>query len=265
VHAALEHGVTFFDTGSSYARGQAEQRLGRALAGRSKHDLVIATKVGTHHSRLGTTYKDFGPAAVRASVEQSLRRLGLEAIPLLHLHAPRPAEITDELIGCLCELRDAGLIRWFGIHGASEGLHRSALERPAFSTAMFDYSILHANRRTRIRELVTSGRGFLAATPLGQSLWSSRILRPRRLADLWYLARALGKHRADLARGRRFRFIEQCEGWSGAQIALAYVLRNPDVSVAVFGTTSQPRLLENLSASGRALPSELIERIEAQI
>jgi aryl-alcohol dehydrogenase-like predicted oxidoreductase len=111
--------------------------------------------------------------------------------------------------------------------------------------------------------VAASGRGFLAATPLAQSLWSPRILRPRRLADLWYLARAIGKHRADLARARRFRFLADCEGWSGAQVALAYVLSNPDVSVAIFGTTSQPRLLENLGACGRTLPPEVVERIEA--
>ncbi len=263
VHAALEHGINFFDTGSSYAGGQAESRLGQALRGRSKHDLVIATKVGTRNDRLGQTYKDFRPVWVRQSVEESLRRLGLEVLPLLHLHVPAPSQLTEELIACLVGLRDAGLVRYFGVHGAGDALHGCVLESECFSTAMFDYNVLHARRRSRIRALVAAGRGFLAATPLAQSLYGNKVFRPRRPADLWYLARAVGKHRADLSRGRRFRFIERFEGWTGAQVALGYVLSNADVSVAIFGTTSQARLLENVNAAGRALPPEIIERIES--
>src|SRR3978361_1140145 len=89
VHAAIDHGVTFFDTGASYSGGNAEPRLGRAISGlRNKHDLVIATKVGSITDERGKWREYFSPVGARRTVEASLGRLGLDAIPLLHLHGP---------------------------------------------------------------------------------------------------------------------------------------------------------------------------------
>ena len=86
VHAALDRGVTFFDTGAAYSGGEAEPRLGRALKGRALDGVVVATKAGTYHdgSRVA---RDFRPSAIIASVERSLRNLGLERLPLLHQSA----------------------------------------------------------------------------------------------------------------------------------------------------------------------------------
>src|SRR5258708_1315374 len=73
VHAALDGGVTFFDTGSSYSAGEAEPRLGRALKGRDAGKLVVATKAGTFHAGGGRIGRDFSAKAVTASAERSLR------------------------------------------------------------------------------------------------------------------------------------------------------------------------------------------------
>src|SRR5215471_12657818 len=83
VHAALDGGITLFDTGAAYSKGQAEARLGRALKGRGP-DLVVATKAGTYFAD-GRVRRDFSPAAITASAERSLKVLGLEVLPLLHL------------------------------------------------------------------------------------------------------------------------------------------------------------------------------------
>src|SRR3954462_1503517 len=83
IHAAIDHGVTFFDTGASYSGGNAEPRLGRAIAGlKNKHDLIIATKAGSYTDERGRRREDFSPARVRQTVETSLVRLGLDAIPV---------------------------------------------------------------------------------------------------------------------------------------------------------------------------------------
>ena len=262
VRAAIDLGINFFDTGSSYAAGQAERRLGAALHGHPRRaEVVVATKAGTRVSASGSTYKDFSADSVRESVEQSLRNLGLEAIPLLHLHVPRRRDITDELLECLERLRQEGLVRFVGVHGRAKGIRELVLESELFDTAMFDYNVLHADRRTEIAELVRAGKGMLGATPLGQMLFSNRIFLPRRRADLWYLARALKNHRTDLRRGRRFRFLNRIEGWTGAQAALAYALSNPDVAVSIVGTTSLARLRENVAVCGRELPREIAEKI----
>ena len=97
VHAAIDRGVTLFDTGASYSRGHAEARLGRALLGRKPDDLVIATKAGTRFEG-GRIVRDMSPAAIEASAIASLTRLGLETLPLLQLHGPSIPELTDTLV-----------------------------------------------------------------------------------------------------------------------------------------------------------------------
>ena len=78
IHAAIDHGVTFFDTGASYSGGNAEPRLGKALSGlKNKHDLVIATKAGSYTDDQGKLREDFSSSGVRQTVEASLIRLGL--------------------------------------------------------------------------------------------------------------------------------------------------------------------------------------------
>src|ERR1043165_2009553 len=81
VHAAVDRGVTFFDTGASYSGGNAEPRLGRALGGlKNRHELVVATKAGSYTDERGKWREDFSSPGVRRSVEASLVRLGLDAI-----------------------------------------------------------------------------------------------------------------------------------------------------------------------------------------
>jgi 1-deoxyxylulose-5-phosphate synthase len=81
--------------------------------------------------------------------------------------------------------------------------------------------------------------------------------------DLWYLARALAKHRDEFRRGARFRFLHRQPGMTGAQAALAFVLENRGVCCAVFGATRLGHLRENLEASGLSLPEPVRSRIRA--
>ena len=76
-------------------------------------------------------------------------------------------------------------------------------------------------------------------------------------------ARALAKHREELVRGRRFHFLHRLPDLSGSQAALGYVLANPDVSAAIFGATRPAHLRENLRASGRSLPAEVMAKVRA--
>src|SRR3954462_14278253 len=107
VHAAIDHGVTFFDTGASYSGGNAEPRLRKALSGfQNRHDLVIATRVGSYTDGRGRWREDFSPSGVRRTIEASLVRLGLDAVPLLHLHGPEIANLTDDLLDTLIRLKE---------------------------------------------------------------------------------------------------------------------------------------------------------------
>lgn len=262
VHAALDAGVTFFDTGAAYSRGEAEPRLGRALKGRLRDDLVIATKAGTRHAG-GRTVRDFSPAAVTASAEASLRRLGLERLALLQLHGPAAAELDDDLLGALERLRERGVVRAFGVNSFDPAVIDHVIGLATFDVVMVDYNVMRPEREALIARAAAVGKGVLAGMALAMGHPNRQTLRLRGVQDVWYALRALKNHRADIARGARFAFLDETPGMTGAQAALAYVLANPHVACAVTGTTRLEHLLANAGASGLQLPEAMMARIRA--
>lgn len=262
VHIAAAHGVTFFDTGPSYSGGNAEPRLGRALGGLdNRHDLVVATKVGTRLARWGRAYKDWAPASVRGSVEQSLRRLKLDSIALLQLHGPQIADLTDDLLGTLERLRQDGKIRHLSVNSFDMKVIAHVMTLPHFSAVMIDYNVLRPERAAIIEALAARGLGILAGHALAGGLYTRRLLGHCGLRDLWYGARAWKNHRSDLTRSRHFRFLNDEKEWTAGEIAAAWVLANPNISCAVFGTTRLPHLQSIINASGRTLDGPLATRI----
>lgn len=262
VHAALDQGVTLFDTGASYSAGEAEPRLGRALAGRDASKLVIATKAGTYHAGGGRIARDMTPTAIAASAERSLRNLGLDALGLLQLHGPSIPEL-DAAIAVLVDLKRRGLIRAAGLNSFDPAVIEYAVGVPEIDVVMVDYNVLRPEREPLIRRAAAAGKGVLAGMPLAMGHTRPLLSRLRGPQDLWYAARALAKHRGELSRGARFRFLHRLPDLTGSQAALAYVLANRDVSAAVFGATRPEHLAENLAASGLVLADGVTARIRA--
>jgi 1-deoxyxylulose-5-phosphate synthase len=263
VHEAIDLGVTLFDTGASYSGGEAEPRLGRALKGRDAAKLVIATKAGTFHAGGGRIGRDMRPAAIVASAERSLTRLGLERLDLLQLHGPAALELTDELFAALADLKARGLIRAVGLNSFDSAVINHAIEVAGIDVVMVDYNVLRPEREPLIARAAAAGKGVLAGMPLAMGhtkpIWR-RLRAPR---DLWYAARALARHRDELARGAAFGFLHRQADITGAQAALAYVLGNPDVSAAVFGATRPRHLRENLAATDLTLSEPLAAAIRS--
>jgi aryl-alcohol dehydrogenase-like predicted oxidoreductase len=263
VHAALEAGVTLFDTGASYSGGQAEPRLGRALKDRDLSNLVVATKAGTFAQgrRIG---RDFAPAAIVASAERSLKNLGLETLPLLQLHGPAIGEFTDELRGALAALKARGLVRALGVNSFDPAVIDHAIGLPDIDVVMVDYNVLRPEREPLIAKAAAAGKGVLAGMPLAMGHTGGRVTNIRAPRDLWYAARGLLRHRREVRDGARFGFLNRLPDMTGAQAALAYVLANRDVACAVTGTTRIRHLMENLAASGMVLPAETLAAIRAR-
>lgn len=253
VRAAVDGGVTFFDTGASYSAGEAEPRLGRALKGLDAAKLVIATKAGTFHTGGGRIGRDFRPASIVASAERSLRNLGLEALPLLQLHGPAVEELTDELVGTLESLKARGLVRALGVNSFEPAVIDHALALP-FDAVMIDYNVLRPDREPLIARARAAGKGVLAGMPLAMGHTNLKVARLRGPQDIWYAARGLVRHRREVLDGARFHFVRP-------QAALAYVLANRGVACAVVGTTRPAHLADNLAASGMALPDDTLARI----
>src|SRR5579862_1274975 len=220
VHAALDGGVTFFDTGASYSGGEAEPRLGRALNSRNTAGLVIATKAGTFAAR-GKIGRDFSPAAVVASAERSLRNLGLEQLGLLQLHGPAIAELTDELRSALLGLKTRGLVRALGVNSFDPAVVEHVIGLPEFDAVMVDYNVLRPEREPLIARAAMAGKGVLAGMALAMGHTGFKVAKLRGRQDLWYAARGLLRHSHEVRRGARFAFLNGLREMSGAQAALA--------------------------------------------
>ena len=130
---------------------------------------------------------------------------------------------------------------------------------PQFGAVMIDYNIFQPERATIIKELAARRFGVLAGMALGGGLY--RKFNVRGIRDLWYLARAWKNHRPQLRRARGFQFLNDGRDGTGGEIALAWVLRNPDVSCAVLGTTRMAHLLDNLRASGKIISADVLQKI----
>jgi 1-deoxyxylulose-5-phosphate synthase len=261
--AALEHGVDLLDTGPNYSNGNAEIRLGRLLAGRWD-GLVVGTKVGTRGTPGGGAVKDFTPAGMQASIERSLRHLGTDHIPLVQLHSPSLAELTnEETLATLVGWKRRGLVSWIGVSSGAREVAR-ALELGVFDCVMLTYNLLQTTPAAAvIEQAARSGVAVFAKSPLAQALYSRSFLRVRSPSQLWYLARTLRQGLGPLRRARRYRFLNDVEGWAATDIALRYVLDHPHLTATMIGTTRPAHLLENLAVSNReALPPELRQRIE---
>jgi D-threo-aldose 1-dehydrogenase len=117
IHAALDRGITFFDTAPHYGGGQSEEQLGAALAGVPRDRYVLATKVGRTVTADGRSVKEFTRDAVLRGIEGSLKRLGIDRIDILHIHDPDTEyqQALDEVYPVLDELRAAGVITAVGV------------------------------------------------------------------------------------------------------------------------------------------------------
>jgi len=262
VEAAVDQGVTFFDTGASYSGGNAEPRLGKALSNLgNRHDLVIATKAGSYTDGEGRWREDFSASGVRRTVEASLVRLGLDAIPLLHLHGPEIGNITDDLLDTLARLKEEGKVLHFSVNSFDPKVIEHIMTLPLFGAVMIDYNILRPEREPVIEKLAARNFGILAGMALGGGLYLKNAFRIRGFQDVWYLARAWKNHRSDLRRGRHLDFLHHQAPLTAAEIALAWVLRRPEIGCAVLGTTRMSHLSANLRASGLAIGDDLLQKI----
>jgi aryl-alcohol dehydrogenase-like predicted oxidoreductase len=128
---------------------------------------------------------------------------------------------------------------------------------------MVDYNVLRPERGPLIARAAAAGKGVLAGMPLAMGHVNRQVLKLRGPQDLWYAARGLLRHRAEVVKGAWFGFLAAAPGMTGAQAALAYVLADPGVACVVTGTTRLAHLQDNVAASGMALPPAVMARIRS--
>jgi aryl-alcohol dehydrogenase-like predicted oxidoreductase len=174
VEAALDAGVTFFDTAESYGDGDSERFLGAALAGR-RADVVVATKFGWAPGDL----PGGSPERVRLAIDASLDRLGTDVVDLYYYHRPDGVTPLVETLGAMQELVDAGKVRRLGLSNVDVGLLREAGTIGAEVVAVQNrYSLIHRDDEDGVLPFCREhGIGYVPYFPLESGLLTGKYRR----------------------------------------------------------------------------------------
>lgn len=267
VHAALDAGITFFDTAELYADGKSEEFLGRAL-GRQREKVAIATKFG--HKRW---HPDRGahPSYIRRAVEASLRRLGTDVIDLYQLHTPDPLVPIADTLGALDDLVKAGKVREIGCSQFSVAQLREAADsvKPqaaGFVSVQNEYSLLRRQpERGVLQYCEQHGMAFLPFFPLASGLLTGKYRKGKgvpegsRIAD-WFEGQ-ISPVDLDRIEG----LIEYAEAHSHTilDLAFAWLQAHSVVASVIAGATTPEQVRANVTAAWRLTPENMadIDRI----
>lgn len=189
LQTACQGGIRVFDTAASYGNGLAETRLGRALSGMSRSDLVISTKAGIVSTGVANRIRRFAPDDIEASVRASLDRLGVEGVDVLFLQGPASGEMGPELFTRLSALKNAGAFVRLGISGRGDELDHG-LETGQFEKVMMPiHPFMSAAETNRFDKITASGLPVWAIETSGPG--PSKVSLPAQLSDFYALAKAL--------------------------------------------------------------------------
>ena len=270
MHAAVEQGVTFFDTAEVYGPYANEELVGEALAP-FKSKVVIATKFGfdlnpTTAQRTGGL--NSRPEHIKAVAEASLKRLKLEAIDLFYQHRVDPAVPIEDVAGAVKDLIAEGKVKHFGLSEASAATIRRAHAVQAVTAVQSEYSLWWREpEQTNLPTLEELGIGFVPFSPLGAGFLTGQIDQNTQF-DSTDFRNAVPRFspeaiKANMALVDLVRAVADRKNATPAQIALAWLLAQKPWIVPIPGTTKLHRLQENLGATSVVLtPTDLAE-IEA--
>jgi len=271
VDAAFEYGVNFFDTANIYSQGRSEEVLGRALAGRPRGSFVVATKVWGE-TREGD--RGLSREQVLKQIDASLGRLSLDHVDLYQCHAWDADVPVEETLGALTEVVDAGKARYVGvsnwtgeqIRGAVElarekGFAKIVSSQPEYSLLQREpeQDVIPASRENGVSQIVYS--------PLAQGVLSGKYA-PGEDAGEGTRAAARAEWMEfleddTLERVQRLGPIADGLGITTAQLALAWILHEPNVASAIVGASRPEQLRDNAAASGVVLDDGTMQAIDA--
>jgi aryl-alcohol dehydrogenase-like predicted oxidoreductase len=276
VRAALDAGITTFDTADVYAGGRAEEVLGRALAGIPRDSIEIFTKV---YWPMGAGENDRGLSRkhIIRSAEDSLRRLGVDYLDLYQAHRYDHETPVEETMRAFDDLVRSGKVLYVGVSewraseieaalrvAAELGLDRIVSNQP-------QYSMLWRVIEGEVVPLcLREGIGQLVFSPIAQGVLTGKYLpgqappESSRATDAGGGSRFISRLLTDqvLTAVQRLRPLADEAGLSMAQLAVAWTLQHPAVSAALVGATRPEQVAENVKASGVRLEPELMSRID---
>jgi aryl-alcohol dehydrogenase-like predicted oxidoreductase len=272
VRRAFEEGVNFIDTANVYARGGAETFLGEILRDVPRDRYVLATKV---YFPMSPTEKGLSAAQIAKQLDDSLRRLRVDHVDLYQCHRYDVETPLEETMAALTRAVEQGKTRYLGFSEWSAPQIRAALALPGarFVSSQPQYSLLWRAPEAEVFPLCAAeGIGQIVWSPLAQGILTGKYLPGERPPpDSRAASATMGGFltgRLDdrvLANVQRLPAIAAELGLTLSQLALAWVLRRPEVSSAIVGASRPEQVSENARASGVKLPPEIVARVEAAL
>jgi aryl-alcohol dehydrogenase-like predicted oxidoreductase len=269
VDAAIEAGISFFDTADVYGGTKSEEFLGKAL-GKRRPDVILATKFGM---RIGDDPRRMGGSRrwIMRAVEDSLTRLSTDWIDLYQFHSPDPDTPIDETLRALDDLVTQGKVRYIGNSNFSgwqiADADWTAAGGTRFISAQNQYSLLERKAEYEVLPACEHfGLGFLPFFPLASGLLSGKYRRGERPPEGTRLA-AWGARGQAAMSDRNFDKVEKLEAWAGErghtilELAFAWLLGHEVVSSVIAGATSPEQVKANAATADWVLSPDEVEEV----
>ena len=272
IHAALERGITSFDTAPAYGAGHAEETLGAALVGR-RDQAVITTKCGIVPSAAGQPGRNASRASILREIDDSLRRLRTDHVDVYLVHWPDPNTPLEETMAAMDEVQRAGKTRLVGVSNFDVALLEQARQVRPVDVLQVGYNLFDRRQEREVFGYCREhGIGVMAYGSLAYGLLAGGFSEETTFEPTDWRARGVAFGQPIL-RGENFRHnvrlvnrlrdeVARPKGLSVAQLALAWVVRNPTVTTALVGARVPAEIEENVGAASVQLSDADVAQIE---
>lgn len=272
IHKAYELGINFFDTANVYERGEAEKVVGEALREYKRDSYVLATKVFWPMGE-GPNDRGLSRKHVFEQLHASLRRLGTDYVDIYYCHRFDPETPVEETLRTIDDLVTQGKILYAGVSEWSAVQMAEALsvaDKYLLDRIVVNQPVYNMFNRYIEKDIIPLGQekgiGQVVFSPLAQGLLSGKytslsdIPADSRAAKLENMRKGLTEEK--IAKVIQLNAIAKELGITVAQLALAWILRQPNVASALVGASRPQQVVENAAASGITLAPEVLEKIE---
>lgn len=269
VRAALDAGITLFDTAEGYGRGLAEELIGTALQELGARDKsILVTKVGPlfTEEQTGGRSCNLSAAHIRTRCEQQLKRLRTDRIDLYLAHWPDAHTPIEETAAVMNDLRREGKIRWFGVSNFSNDLLGQTLQHIPVAVNQLPYSMIDRQIDADRRPFCLAHNvGIMAYSPLGKGMLTGKYTADHlpppddyRHQRPHFAKENLEKH---LALAQRIRDTAQELGVTPTQLSLAWTIAQPGITVTIPGARTPEQVRDNAAAGSLILSPEVLAHL----
>jgi aryl-alcohol dehydrogenase-like predicted oxidoreductase len=272
IRRALDLGINWIDTAAVYGLGHSEEVVGSAVRGR-RDEVILATKCGRVWDPGATQpYGRLRAESVRRELEGSLRRLGTDRIDLYQIHWPDPAEEMEEGWAAIARAVEAGKVRYAGVSNFSVKQLRAIQSIHPVASLQPPYSMLRRDVETEtLGYCAAQSIGVIAYSPMQAGLLTGTFTRERAQSlprDDWRSgSRAFTEPELDhnLKIVEHLKGVAARHGRSMGELAIAWVLRRPELTAAIVGGRRPEQVAQLVGAADWALSPDAIEEIEQHL